>query len=101
MFFANIDHGFKNYRTYSAKGIKAMACGAVVLHMPTDSPSQLPAIIQRAAVMPAGRAEDGETIQHGKIYIAPPDFHLLVERGRVRVEVICDIRGLLISQIGS
>lgn len=29
--------------------------------------------------------EDGDRIEKGRIYVAPPDFHLLVERGRVRL----------------
>jgi two-component system, chemotaxis family, protein-glutamate methylesterase/glutaminase len=28
---------------------------------------------------------EGEAIEHGRIYIAPPDHHMLVERARVRI----------------
>jgi spore maturation protein CgeB len=34
-FFANIDHNFQHFRTYSPKLTRAMASGAVVIHMPT------------------------------------------------------------------
>lgn len=34
-FFANIDHNFEHLRTYSPKLTRAMASGAVVVHMPT------------------------------------------------------------------
>jgi two-component system chemotaxis response regulator CheB len=35
--------------------------------------------------LPAAHAADGAAFQHSHIYIAPPDHHLLVERGHVRV----------------
>jgi len=57
----------------------------VVLHFPAHATSLLPAILSRAGVLPARHAEDGEEIVNGRIYIAPPDRHLLVERGVVRV----------------
>lgn len=34
--FANIDHNFRFYRTYSPKLVRAMACGTTVLHMHTN-----------------------------------------------------------------
>ncbi len=57
----------------------------VVLHFPAHATSLLPAILSRAGALPARHAEDGEEIVNGRIYIAPPDRHLLVERGVVRV----------------
>jgi two-component system chemotaxis response regulator CheB len=38
-----------------------------------------------AGRLPASHPQDGDPITHGRIYIAPPDYHLLVEMGRVRV----------------
>jgi two-component system chemotaxis response regulator CheB len=38
-------------------------------------------------VLPARHPIDGEPIQNGKIYVAPPNRHLIVERGRVRLSV--------------
>jgi len=35
--------------------------------------------------LPAAAAVDGEPIRMGRIYVAPPDRHLLVEKDRVRV----------------
>jgi two-component system, chemotaxis family, protein-glutamate methylesterase/glutaminase len=52
----------------------------VVLHIPARGPSALPAILARAGPLPAQHAEDGLPIEAGRIFIAPPDFHLLVER---------------------
>lgn len=35
--------------------------------------------------MPAGRPADGEEILPGRIYVAPPDEHMILEPGRVRL----------------
>ena len=57
----------------------------VVLHVPQDSPSLLPTILNRHSLLPVQHPKDGDRIKPGQIYIAPPDRHLLVERGFVRV----------------
>jgi two-component system chemotaxis response regulator CheB len=57
----------------------------VVIHLPADPPSVLPHIIERACRLPATHAKDGDCIEIGRIYVAPPDRHLMIERGRVRV----------------
>jgi two-component system, chemotaxis family, protein-glutamate methylesterase/glutaminase len=57
----------------------------VVIHLPVHSPSVLPQILQRAGRLPAAFARHGETIQHGRLYVAPPDHHLLIEKGYLRV----------------
>jgi two-component system chemotaxis response regulator CheB len=57
----------------------------VVIHLPVNSPSVLPQILQRAGPLPSAFACDGEMIQHGHIYIAPPDHHLIIARGYMRV----------------
>ena len=57
----------------------------VVLHIPADSPSLLPELLSKAGVLPASHPVDGQKIQHGHIYVAPPDHHLLVEQGYMRV----------------
>src|SRR5262249_34359670 len=59
----------------------------VVLHMSPNWPSALAAILNRAGPLPAERAEDGQTIAHGRIYVASPNQHLYVHRGHVRVGV--------------
>lgn len=55
----------------------------VVLHLSRDSPSMLAEILARAGPLPVGRAVDGEPIHAGRIYVAPPDFHLLLRRDRM------------------
>jgi chemotaxis response regulator CheB len=57
----------------------------IVLHLPPQSPSLLPYILARAGQLAARHATDGEEIEPGRIYIAPPDRHLLLEHGRVCV----------------
>src|SRR4051812_19843881 len=58
----------------------------VVLHVAPYSLGILPEILERAGSMPASNAKDMEPIEPGRVYVAPPDFHLLVEpSGYVRV----------------
>ena len=57
----------------------------IVLHISADSPSMLPELINRVCPLHASHPTDGEEIEPGRIYVASPDHHLLVEPGRVRV----------------
>jgi two-component system chemotaxis response regulator CheB len=57
----------------------------VVLHIPASGTSVLPAILARRGELPAAHAVDEESIKPGRIYIAPPDHHMLVQREAVRV----------------
>lgn len=41
-------------------------------------PSELPKVLARRSGMPVFHARDGALIQQGRVYIAPPDFHLCV-----------------------
>ena len=56
----------------------------VVLHLAPQSTSVLPDILKRAGSLPAAHPRDGESIRMGRIYVAPPDHHLLIENGKVR-----------------
>src|SRR5215212_9137289 len=55
----------------------------VVVHFPPAAPSVLPKILDRSGPLPAVGCEDGELIKPGRIYVARPDLHLLLEDGRV------------------
>jgi two-component system, chemotaxis family, protein-glutamate methylesterase/glutaminase len=57
----------------------------IVWHVSPYSTSMLPDILSRAGKLEAKHPADGESIQTGKIYVAPPDRHLLLEAGRVRL----------------
>jgi two-component system chemotaxis response regulator CheB len=54
----------------------------VVLHVATGR-SILPDILARAGLLPAAHANDGEPIEHGRIYVAPPDRHLVIQEEMV------------------
>jgi two-component system, chemotaxis family, protein-glutamate methylesterase/glutaminase len=57
----------------------------VVVHFPAHSTSVLPEILTRRGGMTAMHPKDGEAIELGCVYVAPPDRHLLVENGFVRL----------------
>ena len=57
----------------------------VVLHVAADQPSALAQVLDRAGPLPALAPEDGTPIETGRIYVAPPDRHLMLEPGQVRV----------------
>lgn len=64
----------------------------VVLHIPAQGPSVMPQILNRAIKkrqeklpFQALHPQDGEKIEHGRIYVAPPDRHLLIKDGHVRL----------------
>ena len=57
----------------------------IVVHIPPDSPSQLPDILNFSGPLKAVHPKDGEKLQKGRIYIAPPDHHLLLEHDHVVV----------------
>lgn len=61
------------------------AAVCVVLHIAPASPSMLASILDRAGRLPCRAARDGEALSAGQILVAPPDHHLTVEDGHVRL----------------
>jgi two-component system chemotaxis response regulator CheB len=57
----------------------------VVLHVAPDHNSVLPRILSGAGPLPAEHAKNGESLEPGRIYVAPPDRHLVVDDGVVRL----------------
>lgn len=55
----------------------------VVLHIPAEYPSALPEILSHAGPLPALHPANGSPIEHRRVYVAPPDCHMLIERGSV------------------
>jgi two-component system chemotaxis response regulator CheB len=53
----------------------------VVLHIPSETTSVLPAILNRSGPLHASHPFDGERIEMSRIYVAPPDRHLLLKHG--------------------
>ena len=71
-------------RIVAGLDVRASAIWCVALH--TDGhASYLPEILERAGPLPARHAEQGEPLAPGRIYIAPPDHHLLVMHGAARL----------------
>jgi len=58
----------------------------VVLHIPPESGSMLPEILARSGPLPARHPSDGEKPERGTIYIAPPDHHMLLGAGEIRLD---------------
>ncbi|HEV2743893.1 MAG TPA: chemotaxis protein CheB, partial [Rubrobacter sp.] len=57
----------------------------VVVHFPEGAPSALPRILSRSGPLEAVHPGDGDPVEKGRIYVAPPGLHLLMEDGRVRL----------------
>lgn len=53
----------------------------IVMHIPRDRPSRLAEVFGARCVLPVKEAEDKEPVQPGTVYFAPPDYHLLIDRG--------------------
>jgi two-component system, chemotaxis family, protein-glutamate methylesterase/glutaminase len=56
-------------------GFPAAVC--VVLHVGAR-PSNLPDLLGASGPLPAEHAESGERLQPGRVYVAPPDHHLML-----------------------
>ncbi|HXV94106.1 MAG TPA: chemotaxis protein CheB [Pseudonocardia sp.] len=57
----------------------------VTVHVSEGARSRLPAILARAGPLPAAHARDGEPLEPGRIHVAPPGAHLLVDDGCARL----------------
>lgn len=57
----------------------------VVVHIPPHHKSFLPVMLSNAGPLPARHAEDGEEVEAGRIYLAPPDHHMLLRNNHVHL----------------
>ncbi|MFL5560230.1 MAG: chemotaxis protein CheB [Gemmatimonadaceae bacterium] len=57
----------------------------LVIHISPSAESVLPALMRRKTTLRVAHARNGQRIEHGRIYIAPPDQHLTVRRGSVEL----------------
>ncbi|PKN65762.1 MAG: hypothetical protein CVU57_09395 [Deltaproteobacteria bacterium HGW-Deltaproteobacteria-15] len=57
----------------------------VVQHTYSHAPALLGEVLGRAGALDCANAKDGEPIRHGRIYVAPPDYHLLLKNDHVRL----------------
>lgn len=64
--------------------LPAVIC--VVIHIAPDSPGAMPRLISKGGALRAIHPVDGEQLAAGRIYVAPPDHHLLLHpSGRIRL----------------
>jgi two-component system chemotaxis response regulator CheB len=54
---------------------------AIVVHLPPTRPSHLAQVLGTRTSLPVREAEDKEPLAPGVVYVAPPNYHLLIERG--------------------
>src|SRR5436305_9170801 len=57
----------------------------VVLHLLPTARSVLPEILDRVGPLSAAAAANGEEIDRGRVYVAPPDRHMLLTPGGVKL----------------
>ena len=60
---------------------------AVVQHRSPDSGDLLRMLLQRRSALKVVEPNDKEAIVAGRIYLAPPDYHLIVDRGSFSLSV--------------
>jgi two-component system chemotaxis response regulator CheB len=57
----------------------------IVVHTAPYLPNTLPQVLRRATALEVRAATQDAPLEHGRIYVAPSDEHLLIEPGRVRL----------------
>jgi two-component system chemotaxis response regulator CheB len=57
----------------------------VVIHTPADSPGLLPIIVGKSCALKVRHAAHGDPIVPGRLYVAPPDRHLLLATDHMKV----------------
>lgn len=57
----------------------------VVMHVSPEGPGLLPSILAGAGQLPASHPKDRDVIKIGNIYVAPPNYHIMLDKGIIRV----------------
>lgn len=52
----------------------------IVVHVPRNRPSAMPEVLRPRCKIPVREASDKEPVEPGTIWLAPADYHLLIER---------------------
>jgi two-component system, chemotaxis family, protein-glutamate methylesterase/glutaminase len=60
---------------------------AIVQHRRADADSRLEDLLASRTALPVRETEDKEPLRPGHAYIAPADYHMLVERGHLTLSV--------------
>lgn len=79
----------------SAGGVEALAqflaplptdySGTILVVLHVSGTSLLPQILDRRCDLPVAPAEDDGPLEPGRVYVAPPDRHLVLHNGRMRL----------------
>jgi two-component system, chemotaxis family, protein-glutamate methylesterase/glutaminase len=59
----------------------------IALHRPADDEDMLTPLLQRGCVLRVSEVLDKDPIEAGRIYIAPADYHVLVEPGCLSLSI--------------
>jgi two-component system, chemotaxis family, protein-glutamate methylesterase/glutaminase len=59
----------------------------IVQHRRADSDSRLLELLRSHSALPVWEPEDKQPLEPGHVYLAPPDYHMLVERGRLALSI--------------
>ena len=54
----------------------------VVIHLPPTRPSRLASVLAARCLLPVREIEDKDPVVPGVVFVAPPDYHALIERAR-------------------
>src|SRR5262249_38698000 len=57
----------------------------IVQHLPETSPRYLAGLLASTSRLPVDWAEQGARIAHGRVYIAPPDVHLMAAEEHIQL----------------
>lgn len=60
---------------------------AILQHRHKESDTTLKALLQTYTLLPIQEVEDKDEIIPGRVYLAPPDYHLLVETGHFALSI--------------
>ena len=64
----------------------------IVQHRHRDSENILAGLLQECTALRVCEAEDKQPILPGHVFVAPPDYHLLVERGSLELSTEAPVR---------
>jgi two-component system chemotaxis response regulator CheB len=65
---------------------------AIVQHRHKDSDHLLRTLLQERSTLAVCEVEDKMPIEHGTVYVAPPDYHTLVEPGHFSLSTEAPVR---------
>ncbi|MFL5605022.1 MAG: chemotaxis protein CheB [Gemmatimonadaceae bacterium] len=69
-----------------------MMAVTLVQHRHKDSDQLLRVLLQERSSLEVCEVEDKMPIEHGRVYVAPPDYHTLVERGHYSLSTEAPVR---------